>query len=262
MFWRPFIEIMLPRGFSKTTYAGIAIPIYRTLYQTIKFGAYVSESGDHAVMQMENVRRELSDNERILQVFGELRPKLRDDERWSAKMFETLSGVAFVARGRGAQIRGLNHRGTRPQEILVDDVEDKESVETEAQREKTRRWFYSDVIPALPTIGKGRIVALGTMLHPTALLQTLAADDRWSVIKFGIRDKDGDLLWPEAIDERKDSQNKASFLNAGQLGSYYMEYHNEPRSEENAVFRREWFKYGEVQGTETVVASATYNDPA
>lgn len=262
MFWRPFVEVMLPRSFSKTTYAGIAVPIYKTVYQVNKFAAYVSESGDHAVMQMENVRRELSDNERLIQVFGDLRPRLRDDERWSAKMFETTSGVAFVARGRGAQIRGLNHRGVRPQEILVDDVEDKESVSTEEQREKTRRWFTADVMPALPTIGKGRIVMLGTMLHPNALLQTISGDPRWSVVKLGIRDKDGDLLWPEAIDEVKDEANKVSFANAGQLASYYMEYHNEARSEETSMFRQEWFKYGPVPEDAVIVAASTYNDPA
>jgi hypothetical protein len=262
MFWRPYIEIMLPRGFSKTTYAGISIPLYRTLYQTIKFGVNISEAADHAIMQMENVRRELSENERIIQVFGELKPRLRDDEKWSAKMFETTTGVAFVARGRGAQVRGLNHRGNRPQEILVDDVEDKESVETETQREKTRRWFYSDVMPALPTVGRGRIVAIGTMLHPEGLLNTLANDERWSVVRFGVKDRDGDWLWPAAVDEAKDRATKKSYAAAGQLGSYYMEYHNEPRSEETAMFKREWFKYGEPSESDKIVAAATYCDPA
>lgn len=262
LFWRQFLEIMMPRGFSKTTYAGIAMPLYMTTYQLIKFGAYLSEAADHAIMQMENVRRELSENERIIQVFGDLKPRLKDDEKWSAKMFEALNGTAFVARGRGAQVRGLNHRGVRPQLILVDDVEDKESVETEAQREKTRRWFFADVIPALPTIGKGRLIVIGTMLHPDALLPTLASDDRFTVVKFGIKDADGDYLWSEAIDEAKDEVNKKSYANAGQLSSYYMEYHNEPRSEETALFKREWIRYSEPSKEERIVGAATYCDPA
>lgn len=103
---------------------------------------------------------------------------------------------------------------------------------------------------------------MGTMLHPTALLPTLANDNQWTVVKFGIRDRDGDLLWPEAIDDKKDAAKKASFANAGQLASYYMEFHNEPRSDETAKFRREWFKYGDLQPGEIIVAAGTYNDPA
>jgi len=260
---RQFTEIMVPRGFGKTTLVGIGLPLYDILYQTARFSAYVSEAGPHAEMQLDNVKRELVDNERILQVFGDLRPKLKDDEKWSAKMFETKTGCAFVARGRGSQIRGLNHRGFRPQKIIVDDVEDKESVQTEGQREKTRRWFYADLKPALPRVGPpGRIVVLGTLLHGEALLETLAQDPEWSVVRLSVKDKNGDWSWPEAFNEEIEEREKLSFTLAGQLSAFYMEYYNEARPEETAVFHREYFKYGRPPEGSSIVAAATYCDPA
>jgi hypothetical protein len=166
-----FTLIMLPRGFAKTTIAGIAVPLYEILYRDHPFFLYVSEAALHSRMQLDNVKRELTSNALVLQVFGDLKPAYRDDERWAGDFFETRTGIAMAARGRGSQIRGLNHLGRRPSKIIVDDVEDKESVSTREQRDKTKAWAYGDLIPALPKLDpSATIVALGTLLHKEALL--------------------------------------------------------------------------------------------
>jgi len=97
-----FTLIMLPRGFAKTTIAGIAVPLREVLYADCPFTVYVSESGTHAKMQLSNVKREMCDNARIKSVFGELRTALKDDQKWSEDFFETRTGMAMAARGRGA----------------------------------------------------------------------------------------------------------------------------------------------------------------
>lgn len=260
--WKKYVQLMIPRSFSKTTLAGIAITLYDILYQSFKVGVYVSETTAHAEMQLDNVKRELMENPKILQVFGDLRPQIREAEKWSAKVFETKTGVSLFARGRGSQIRGLNHRGVRPQKIIVDDVEDKESVETELQRKKTRKWFYGDLIPALPSLGRGQIIALGTLLHPEALLVTLQGDPQWSVVKFSILDREGEFLWPLAMNEKKLALQKQSFANAGELVTFYLEYYNEVRNDETAKFQKRFFRYGKPAPEEKIVAASTYCDPA
>lgn len=260
--WKQYVQLMLPRGFSKTTIAGVAITLYDIVYHSFQVGVYVSETSAHAEMQLDNVKRELSENPKFLQIFGDLKPQIRDAEKWNAKVFETKSGVALFARGRGSQIRGLNHRGVRPQKIIVDDVEDKESVQTELQRRKTREWFYGDLVPALPTIGEGQIIALGTLLHPEALLMTLQKDPLWSVVKLTVLDKSGAYLWEKAIDEKKLAAKKRSFAQAGVLSIFYLEFFNEIRNEDTAKFRRSNFRYGHPAPEERIVAASTYCDPA
>lgn len=265
---RQYIEVMLPRGFSKTTLAGVGLNVYETVYGTVDFGCYISEAGAHAMMQLDNVKRELADNARIHEVFGDLRPRAGADEHWSADLFETRGepgrpGAAWVARGRGSQVRGLNHRGRRPSKIILDDVEDKESVSTELQREKTRTWFYSDVVPALPLVGRrGQIIVLGTLLHPEALMEIVARDPQWSVVRFGPYDKDGELLWPEAIDAQKLEAKKQSAILMGQLPSFYLEWYNRAHDEESARFKKSWFVYGAPPKAEEIAAVSTYMDPA
>ena len=51
---------------------------------------------------------------------------------------ELTNGVVALCRGRGGQIRGLNVGFTRPDCIIVDDVEDEESVSTEEQMGKAK----------------------------------------------------------------------------------------------------------------------------
>ena len=232
-----YTVIMLPRGLSKTTIAGIAMPLRDILFQDISFGAYVSNAAPHAKMQLNNIKRELTDNAAIRWVFGDVRPSISDDEKWSEEMFETLTGCAFTARGRGGQIRGLNHKGQRPSKIICDDLEDMESVATDLQREKTRQWAYGDLIPALPELDpSATITVLGTMLHPDCLLETLAVDPSWTAVRMGALDLDGDPLWEDNLSVEKLEAKKLSFTAAGELHVFYMEYYNKSTSVETQAF--------------------------
>lgn len=256
-----FTLIMMPRGFSKTTLAGIAVPLYNILFEIVEMTAYVSEAGPHAKMQLDNVRRELSGNEKITAIFGVMKPKLSDDEKWSSDFFETKTGMSMAARGRGAQIRGLNHMGQRPKLIICDDLEDRESVETDVQRVKVRTWAYGDLMPAIDERENSgaSIVALGTMLHKQSLLSVWMDDPEWTVVKMKAHDSFGNLLWPLVMDEKKYQAKKVSYAQAGLLHTFYMEYDNTYRSPETAVFKEEFFHYRQI---EDPVVTAIYIDPA
>src|SRR3990167_2649273 len=127
----PYVSVILPRGFSKTTLLN-GLNIWAVLYQMEEFIVYLSETATHSEMQLENVKAEIEVNERIVAVFGALRPAQREGT-WAQGEAEFRNGRIIMARGRGAQIRGMNYRGRRPSLILLDDVEDQESVSTPAQ---------------------------------------------------------------------------------------------------------------------------------
>ncbi len=260
--------IMLARGFSKTTVAGIAVPLMEILFQANPYTVYCSAAMTHSEMQLENVRNELLGNQAIRACWGELKPSLKDPEKWSGKIFETVNGQAMQARGLGSQIRGLLHNNNRPHKVIIDDLEDKESVRTEDRRTKTREWMYANCIPGLPEIPlpgesepPGTITALGTLLHPESLLEFLKRDEDWTTVVMGVTDLDGDYVWPVNIDEKKDEQKKSSLTAAGLLHVYYMEYHNQPFSPETQRFKPEFFHYGPISNTAKCVF-AIYIDPA
>jgi hypothetical protein len=257
-----FTVMMMPRGFSKTTLAGVAVPLINILYQENPFTAYISEANPHAKMQLGNVRYQLSDNRRIRAVFGDLRPNMSDDEKWSEDFFETTTGMAMVARGSGGQIRGLNHKGNRPKHIVGDDLEDQESVATEAQREKMRAWFYADVLNALPEADiSSSITVLGTLLHSDSLLNTLMNDPEWTVIRMEALDVDEKPVWPLVMDDAKLARRKQSLAAAGLLHVYFMEFHNRVIAAETQIIKKEHWIY-EVPVMADFVGKALYMDPA
>lgn len=239
----PFTLIMLPRGFSKTTLLN-GVNLYKTVFRLEKFPVYISESSTHAETQLNNVKNRLRDSPIIKTLFGELKPVQGAGLAWTDGFFQTTNGVSFLARGRGSQIRGQNIDAQRPTSILLDDVEDLESVKTDEQRAKTKTWAYRDVIPALPRRDpNASITALGTLLHTDSLLVTFSRDPRFNTVIFGAHDVDGDLLWEEQMNEEKLRIERQAAAKLGQLSGFYMEYYNKFRGAEDAKFRQDMFKY-------------------
>lgn len=237
-----FTLIMMPRGSSKTTIAN-AVNVWYIVYQECKFPVYVSESETHAATQLTNVAIQLRTNPRIRAVFGTFEPEQRSGLRWSESegFIQTSTGVSLRARGRGSQIRGLNVDAERPDRIQVDDVEDKESVDTDTQRMKTKTWFFGDLLPALPELNPdATIVVLATLLHAEALPTILMKDPEWTCINIGVIDRDGDALWPAWMDLGKIERKKQSYALKGLLHIFYLEYFNTIRNPENSKFKPEY----------------------
>jgi hypothetical protein len=254
--------LVLPRGFSKTTYAGKVAPIYDIVFQEVPFFLYVSESGTHAEMQVNNIRNELKDNARIKYVFGELMPTRSEELKDSERLFETRTGNAMAARGRGAQVRGMLHKDKRPKKIIWDDLEDKDVVATEAQRIKSREWFFGNLLPCLPRLDKeASSIGMGTMLDEDCLLAHLMKDDEWTVVKFGAELDDGEMLWEAQFTKAELEKEKAAYAAKGLLHVFYLEYLNIVRNPDTQVFTRKMFRYGMPEG-ENIVATAIYCDPA
>lgn len=233
--------IMMPRGMSKTTLVNAA-NLYIILFQECQFPVYLSEAQTHASRQLMNVTGQLTSNQRIKAVFGNIRPEQRTGLTWSESegLVQTTTGVSIAARGRGAQIRGLNINAVRPDRIIVDDVEDKESVATADQRQKGKEWFYGDVMPAMNELNKdATIVALGTLLGPEALLNTMASDPEWNTIIFGVLDKKGNAVWPAWMNLDKIESKKQSFAVKGLLHIFYLEFFNQIRAPERQKFKPE-----------------------
>lgn len=256
-----FTEVIMPRGFSKTTLIGLGCTLYKILYREHKFFVYVSETARAAELQLGNVKFEIATNPLIKMCFGELVPARGAELKWTQDMIQTVTGVGVVARGREGQIRGLNLYGERPSLILFDDVEDKESVKTDDQRLKTKEWFYGDLIPALPEMDEtATIIGLGTLLHRESLLKILSYDPEWTTIQFGAIDRDGEPLWADNMSLEKLERKKKSYALNGMIHIYYMEYESLLRSPENAIFAGPFILRPEWRGELDCIAQAM--DPA
>ena len=251
--------LMLPRGMSKTTLCNAAT-VMRAVYQESKYIVPISNTATHSETQLGNICNEFTSNAALIEVFGQLKPERSSDLKWTDSFAQLTNGVTLAAKGRGAQVRGQNVNSNRPDWLLVDDLEDKESVETTNQRAKTSAWFYGDLLPALPQIeGDGRCIVIGTLLHTESLLMTLKEDPEWTFIKFSWLDANGQPVWPEVMPLERLEKLKGSFALSGNLSVFYLEYMSELINEETQKFKRDFFKYGQL---ENPLATALVIDPA
>lgn len=216
-----FMQVVLPRGMSKTTLFNF-VNLFKIAYQLTKFTVYISESAGHAERQLGNIKRVMEGNETFRALFGNLVPDRNDPLKWTEDLIEIRNGVVVQAKGRGSQIRGANVNARRPDTILLDDVEDKEAVRTAEQREKTVSWLMGDVRPALPR-HSGRVIALGTILHAEALLPQLAKTPDWVSVRFGALLGE-EPLWPWYMTPAQWKRERASYQRLGKLSQFYMEY--------------------------------------
>ena len=220
-----FMLTMLPRGFSKTTLFNGLI-LYIIGFKLEKYIVYISETAAHSEQQLQNVKNEIDNNERFSELFGNLAPDRNDPEKWTGNLIQCLNGITVQAIGRGGQVRGKNVHGARPGIILLDDVEDEESVATDTQRKKTLRWLMGSVKPALPK-RQGHIFILGTMLHVESMMMSVARDPGWITVRFGAMLDDGSALDPKFMTEKEWLKEKESFQRQGLLAEFYMEYQSQ-----------------------------------
>lgn len=253
---------VIPRGFSKTTLMNAAV-LYMILYKLKQFLVYISETALHAESQLGNVKSELMNNELIHAIWGDISATRKDEEKWREDEIETKTGVHVVCRGRGGQVRGLNRKGKRPDLLLLDDVEDKESVSTPEQRKKVLEWVKGDVEPARAEMAEDfRIFFLGTMLHKEAMLPTLMLDPEYISVVFGAIDPDGDMLWEAMMSREKLAKRKRSFVRTGTLHIFYMELMSQLRTPEHSKFKPEFIRYAPTRDMKQFVARSLAIDPA
>ncbi|MGE5487560.1 MAG: phage terminase large subunit [bacterium] len=180
-----------PREHAKSTVVSFAKVIHSICYGLAHFCVIIRDSDPVATQNTNDIREELETNERIAEDFGSLYNK----RKWAEGEFVTRTGIKVLARGRGCSMRGLRYKQYRPDLVIVDDLEDDESVESKQQRDKLDRWLLRSVLNIIAP--GGRFFMIGTVLHHDAVLVRFLkrTDSFITRIWRAIKDN-GQPLWP------------------------------------------------------------------
>lgn len=231
--------IIVPRGHAKTTWARIDI-IHDIVYKHDDFIVLIGSTMEDAKLSYSHIKHNLESNDLLRQVYGNLVPDINPFRRrkWADRHFETENGVICIARGAGKG-RGLNIKGKRPKKILIDDLEDDQSVKSKKARQRMEAWLKRVVIPSLDRT-RGRVKMIGTVLHYDCLV--LKMYKQWGGIKRaaiendkGEPDMNGKPLFfsmEELLEKKKEM---------GSFG-FAQEYMNEPASDENSDIKLDWIR--------------------
>ncbi len=249
------VAIAAPRGHAKSTAVTHAYVLASVLFRAKSYVIIVSDTVGQSTQFLHDIKLELMDNEDLIELFGvdEFEKDTEDDV-----IVKMKDGHRFriMAKGSEQKMRGLKWRGSRPDLVVGDDLENDEIVMNQERREKFRRWFYGALLPALSDHGQVRIV--GTILHLDALLERLmpsetakdtikedlvsySADETkpWRSYRFRAHSPDyKHLLWAEKFSLERLAAIRKDYAEQGFPEGYAQEYLNYPIDESTAFFKR------------------------
>lgn len=259
------VGIIMPRGFSKTTLLN-SINLKKMLFKDVDFFLYLSESLPHAIRQLDTIKDEVDDsdgdpkNPLIYAMFGKIKPDRQSPKKWTEKFIETETGVMVGAVGTGGQVRGFGKNAKRPAILLFDDLEDEETVESDEQRKKTNKWFWSAALPAKRKGGRAFII--GTLLHVDALLMKVVKSLEFTVVRFGAIDRQGDALWEYMMSLEEIEAKKLNAAEVGELPGFYFEYMSVYHDDNAKMFPEAKLVYVSKKDSVNWVGKALAMDPA
>ena len=139
----------LPRGHGKSTAITFAYLLATLLFRQRKFAIIVSDSEYQASMFLGQIKTALAENEDIINLFKIKKNKekgivefIKETESDIIVEFEDGHKFRVIAKGSEQRLRGLLWNGSRPDIMILDDMESDEQVMNKDRRDKFRKWMY------------------------------------------------------------------------------------------------------------------------
>ena len=235
-----FIE---PREHGKTVRWSFAYILWCVLTGRARYVLLIGASAEAAGENLSNIKMEIEENELIASDFGELEGAV-----WTNRRLELKNGTCIQSKGSGASMRGTRFRQYRPDLIVIDDVLKDDAINSYSRRDKIHKWLTRVVF----NLGKNAFtIWVNTIFHDddpiSRLCREVASGDlvRWIAVRLSCLLSDGTPLWKEYWDVQSLLDKKKTIGSA----AFSTEYMNEPLSDEERIFAREWIddnRYSEL----------------
>jgi predicted phage terminase large subunit-like protein len=228
------IVIELARGMGKSTFASVMYILYEICEGNYEEIQTFSRSGGTAGLSTKwarKIRQELLENAPLIAEYG-----IQRGSSWGDDHFQVIRGdghkVDVYCRGKKSSARG--NRGL----VVIDDLQNRDDVESEAVLERDEEWFFSDIIPIL--LKEQRLVFIGTALSPISLMTKVKQMKNYVVLEFPVDNPVGSFksIWP---DQYPDDFLRERFDEIGQ-DRFNAEYRCIPLVSGNPVWRLEWLE--------------------
>jgi predicted phage terminase large subunit-like protein len=232
------------RAHAKSTHMDIFIPLWLKAQKSEKGGGrkgfnvmvIVGKSQENANTLLSDIQAELQYNKRYEQDFG----VQYNAGHWSEGEFVTRDETAFFARGRGQSPRGLRYRDSRPDYIVMDDLDDDELCQNESRVSRLTEWVREALFGTLDG-GRGRFIMVGNLISKNSVLQRMTEIPGVYVSQVNIYDSRGRVTWKEkwTLEEVREMERFMGYR------SFQKEYMNNPINE-GSVFALKHIRYDDM----------------
>ena len=243
-----------PRGHAKSTHMDIFTPLWLMFQpkRLIDFMVVVGKSEDSANRLLGDIQAELQYNKRIIADYG----KQMSMGDWTEGEFTTKDGVHFLACGRGQSPRGLRKRESRPDYIVIDDLDDDELCRNPRRVREMTDWVKEALFGALD-VGRGRFIMVGNLISKTSVLADICKTKGVHVSEVKAVDGEGNPTWREKW-TKEEARAYAEFVG---YRAWEKEMMHNPIIE-GTVFKQEWIKYAKRPAWRDFDELVLYIDPS
>ena len=243
-----------PRGHAKSTHMDIFTPLWLMFQpkRLINFMVIVGKSEDSANRLLGDIQAELQYNKRIIADYG----KQMSMGDWTEGEFTTKDGVHFLACGRGQSPRGLRKRESRPDYIVIDDLDDDELCRNPRRVREMTDWVKEALFGALD-VGRGRFIMVGNLISKTSVLADICKTKGVHVSEVKAVDGEGNPVWREKW-TKEEARAYAEFVG---YRAWEKEMMHNPIIE-GTVFKQEWIKYAKHPAWRDFDELVLYIDPS
>lgn len=130
------------RGHAKSVVAIILLPLWLWINDDIQFLVVIGQNEDKAKILLSDLQAEFESNQRLIHDFG----AQKVNGSWENGFFRTTSGFIAKAIGLGQDPRGLRVGPIRPDMVVGDDWETRESMKNPKRQDEMAHWLLTSVL--------------------------------------------------------------------------------------------------------------------
>jgi len=186
--------IGIPRGFAKTTFIKL-LCVWYILFSDKRFILIVGASEDLAVNTLSDICDFLGTSN-IVALFGRWNSSTEVDTQTLKVFYFRGRNIILRAIGANTAVRGINRKNSRPDVIIMDDVQKREDAENPQLSDQLLKWILGTLMKAKSNSGCTYIY-VGNMYPKNCILEKLRNNPQWTSLIVGGLLADGTSLWEE-----------------------------------------------------------------
>lgn len=186
--------IGIPRGFAKTTFIKL-LCVWYILFSDRKFILIVGAAEKLATNTLADICDMLS-GRNVRALFGNWQAAMEEDTKEQKVFYFRGRTIILKAIGAGTAVRGINRKSSRPDVIILDDVQKREDSENKELSDQLLKWILGTLMKARSNSGCTYIY-VGNMYPQNCILEMLKKNTQWTSLIVGGLLADGTSLWEE-----------------------------------------------------------------
>ena len=248
----------IPRGFAKTTWAKLVIA-WLILNANKKFAGIAAANMTLAEALISDIWEMLT-SPNIKQIYGDFEVSAIENSKGRKIFRYENKTIAILGVGAQGSPRGWNIANSRPDILLLDDVQTRECAESDHETQALHRWIFSTFLYTASPFGCTTIF-LGNM-YPgkNSILKMLEQDSNWTSVVVGAILSNNESLWEELFPIAQLKQAYEQAKSSGTLKYFYAEILNDNEAQQAIDFTVRDF--GPVPEDEVFLSSFIVIDPS